>query len=39
MADEDINSFKSMMGSEVKERGWRVGGVSAMLREGDRGGS
>jgi hypothetical protein len=35
VASEDI---KSMMGLEVKEKGSRVGGVAAILSEGDRGG-
>lgn len=34
----DMRSFKSMMGLDVKVRGWRAGGVGAMLGEGDRGG-
>ena len=38
MAAEDIRSFKSMMGSEEKERDCRVGGVEGMLRERDCGG-
>jgi hypothetical protein len=35
VAAEDI---KSMRGSKVKERGSRVGGISAILSEGDCGG-
>lgn len=38
IAGEDMRSFKEMRGSEVKERGWRVGGVRATVREGERGG-
>ena len=38
VAAEDISSSKSIMGSEVKERGWRVGGLAAILGEGDNGG-
>lgn len=38
MAAKDMRSSKSMTGSEVKVRGWRVGGVGAMLRKDDRGG-
>ena len=36
-AGEDMRSFKSVTSSQVKDRGGRVGGVGAMLREGDRG--
>lgn len=38
LAAEDMRSLKSKTGSGVKERGWRVGGVGEILREGDGGG-
>lgn len=38
MAGEDISSFKSTMGSDIKERGWSEGGVAVVSSEGDSGG-